>query len=97
MMTALSARSAEIEAQVAAYRAGLRAAGMYADHPVGSVARAWLAARPPTLRSKYLFIERGRRIARQRVDRAVAHVAATAGTRARHAAPAPPHASHAGH
>jgi integrase len=28
----------------------------------------WLAARPATLRSKYLFIERGRRIARHRVD-----------------------------
>jgi site-specific recombinase XerD len=40
---------------------------------------AWLAARPATLRSKYLFIERGRRIAGQRVERAVAHVAATAG------------------
>ena len=42
MMRALSARSAEIEAQVEAYRAALLAAGMYADHPVGSVARAWL-------------------------------------------------------
>jgi integrase len=42
MMTAVSARSAEIEAQVEAYRAALLAAGMYADHPVGSVARAWL-------------------------------------------------------
>src|SRR6266508_3400603 len=42
MMTALSARSAEVEAQVEAYRAALLAAGMYADHPVGSVARAWL-------------------------------------------------------
>ena len=40
---------------------------------------AWLAARPATLRSKYLFIERGRRIARHRVDRAVAHVSAAAG------------------
>ena len=40
MMTAISARSAEIEAQVEAYRAALLAAGMYADHPVGSVARA---------------------------------------------------------
>ena len=42
MMTAISARSAEIEAQVEAYRAALLAAGMYAGHPVGSVARAWL-------------------------------------------------------
>jgi integrase len=42
MMTALSNRSAEIEAQVEAYRAALLAAGMYAGHPVGSVARAWL-------------------------------------------------------
>jgi len=42
MMTALSARSAEVEAQVEAYRAALLAAGMNADHPVGSVARAWL-------------------------------------------------------
>src|SRR6266852_2773873 len=41
-MTALSARSVEIEAQVEAYRAALLAAGMYAGHPVGSVARAWL-------------------------------------------------------
>jgi hypothetical protein len=40
---------------------------------------AWLAARPATLRSKYLFIERGRRIAHRRVERAVAQVAATAG------------------
>src|SRR6266568_886339 len=42
MMTALAARSAEVEAQVEAYRATLLAAGMYAGHPVGSVARAWL-------------------------------------------------------
>jgi hypothetical protein len=42
MMTAIAARSVEIEAQVEAYRAALLAAGMYADHPVGSVARAWL-------------------------------------------------------
>src|SRR5260370_14921084 len=42
MMTAISARSAEIEAQVEAYRAALLAAGMYAGHPMGSVARAWL-------------------------------------------------------
>src|SRR5438477_11940310 len=42
MMTARSARSAEIETQVEAYRAALVAAGMYAEHPVGSVARAWL-------------------------------------------------------
>src|SRR6266536_5467545 len=42
MMTALSARSAEIEAQVEAYRAALLAAGMYAGHPVTSVARTWL-------------------------------------------------------
>jgi integrase len=40
---------------------------------------AWLAARPATLRSKYLFIERGRRIAGHRVERAVAQVATTAG------------------
>ena len=36
----------------------------------------WLAARPATLRSKYLFIERGRQIAHRRVERAVAQVAA---------------------
>src|SRR6266567_2254426 len=42
MMTAISARSAEIAAQVEDYRAALLAAGMYAEHPVGSVARAWL-------------------------------------------------------
>jgi len=39
----------------------------------------WLAARPATLRSRYLFVERGRRIAANRVDRAVARVAAAAG------------------
>jgi hypothetical protein len=39
---ALSACSAEVEAQVEAHRAALMAAGMYAGHPVGSVARAWL-------------------------------------------------------
>jgi hypothetical protein len=41
-MTAISTRSAEIEAQVEAYRAALLATGMYAGRPVGSVARAWL-------------------------------------------------------
>jgi hypothetical protein len=41
MMTAIAARSAEIEAQVEAYRAALLAAGMYAGHPTASVARAW--------------------------------------------------------
>ena len=39
----------------------------------------WLAARPVALRSQYVFMERGRRIARHRVDRAVAKVAASAG------------------
>jgi hypothetical protein len=40
-MTAVSARSAEIEAQVEANRPAPLAAGMYAEQPVGSVARAW--------------------------------------------------------
>jgi integrase len=39
----------------------------------------WLASRPTGLRSDYLFIERGRRIARSRVDHALATVAAAAG------------------
>jgi integrase len=39
----------------------------------------WLDKRPAGLRSDYLFIERGRRIAKSRVDRALATVAATAG------------------
>jgi integrase len=49
-------------------------------HPqLKSLLDDWLAARPAPLRSKYLFIERGRRIARNRVDRAVAQVAQAAG------------------
>jgi integrase len=39
----------------------------------------WLAHRPAGLRSRYLFIEYGQRIRHNRVDRAVAKVAATAG------------------
>jgi len=39
----------------------------------------WLDQRPAGLRSDYLFIERGRRIAKSRVDRALATVATTAG------------------
>ena len=39
----------------------------------------WLAERPAGLRSKYLFLDHGRRIGKQRVDRAVAEVAAAAG------------------
>ncbi|ELB92710.1 integrase protein [Rhodococcus wratislaviensis IFP 2016] len=39
----------------------------------------WLDKRPAGLRSDYLFLERGRRIAKNRVDRALAAVAAAAG------------------
>ncbi|AKE91480.1 tyrosine-type recombinase/integrase [Rhodococcus aetherivorans] len=39
----------------------------------------WLDKRPAGLRSDYLFLERGRRITKNRVDRALATVAATAG------------------
>ena len=40
---------------------------------------SWLAARPDTLRSRYLFIEHGHRVGQNRVDRAVAKAARTAG------------------
>jgi integrase len=40
---------------------------------------AWLAGRPAGLRTPYLFVAHGQRIARHRVDRAVAKVAAAAG------------------
>lgn len=39
----------------------------------------WLANRPTALRSNYLFLERGRRIGQNRVDRAVAKAAQAAG------------------
>jgi integrase len=39
----------------------------------------WLARRPAGLRSRYLFVEHGQRIRHNRVDRAVAKVAAAAG------------------
>jgi integrase/recombinase XerD len=39
----------------------------------------WLARRPAGLRSDYLFVERGRRVGKTTVDRAVAKVARTAG------------------
>ena len=39
----------------------------------------WLARRPAGLRSRYLFVEHGQRIGHNRVDRAVAKVAAAAG------------------
>jgi integrase/recombinase XerD len=39
----------------------------------------WLTRRPAGLREPYLFIERGRRISEQRIDRAVSDVAAAAG------------------
>ena len=39
----------------------------------------WLEQRPTSLREPYLFIERGRRISEQRVDKAVAKVARAAG------------------
>jgi integrase len=39
----------------------------------------WLARRPAGLRSRYLFLEHGQRIRHNRVDRAVAKVAAAAG------------------
>jgi len=39
----------------------------------------WLARRPAGLRSRYLFVEYGQRIRHNRVDRAVAKVAAAAG------------------
>src|SRR6202022_449409 len=39
----------------------------------------WLARRPAGLRSRYLFVEHGQRIGHNRVDRAVAHVSASAG------------------
>ena len=40
---------------------------------------AWLATRPTSLRSRYLFVEHGQRIGQGRVDRAVAKVAKAAG------------------
>ncbi|HSS24341.1 MAG TPA: tyrosine-type recombinase/integrase [Mycobacterium sp.] len=40
---------------------------------------AWLATRPSSLRSRYLFVEHGQRIGEGRVDRAVAKVAKAAG------------------
>ena len=40
---------------------------------------AWLAARPTSLRSRYLFVEHGQRIGEGRVDRAVAQTARAAG------------------
>ena len=40
---------------------------------------AWLAARPTSLRSRYLFVEHGQRIGEGRVDRAVAETARAAG------------------
>jgi integrase len=40
---------------------------------------AWLATRPTSLRSRYLFVEHGQRIGEGRVDRAVAKVAKAAG------------------
>jgi len=40
---------------------------------------AWIATRPSSLRSRYLFIEHGQRIGEGRVDRAVAKAAKTAG------------------
>ena len=39
----------------------------------------WVARRQPNLRSKYLFVERGRRVSASRIDRAVAKAAANAG------------------
>lgn len=39
----------------------------------------WITTRPVKLRSRYLFIDRGRRISQHRVDTAVAKAAATAG------------------
>ena len=39
----------------------------------------WLADRPASLRSRYLFVEHGQRIGEGRVDRAVAKVAKAAG------------------
>jgi integrase len=39
----------------------------------------WLADRPDGLRSKYLFVEKGRRVTASRVDRAVSKAATTAG------------------
>ncbi len=39
----------------------------------------WISQRPTTLRSKFVFFERGRRITASRVDHAVAKVAAAAG------------------
>jgi site-specific recombinase XerD len=39
----------------------------------------WIARRPAALRSRYLFLERGRRITASRVDHAVAKVARAAG------------------
>jgi len=40
---------------------------------------AWLATRPTSLRSRYLFVEHGQRIGEGRVDRAVAKAAKAAG------------------
>jgi integrase len=49
-------------------------------HPqIKELLDGWLARRPHNLRSRLMFVERGRRIPESRVDRAVAKVAATAG------------------
>jgi integrase len=40
---------------------------------------AWIATRPTSLRSRYLFVEHGQRIGEGRVDRAVAETAKAAG------------------
>ena len=54
----------------------------------------WLAARPASLRTPYLFVEHGQRIGQGRVDRAVAKTAQAAGIghvsphRLRHIGPA---------
>ena len=42
-------------------------------------ASTWLAARPASLRTPYLFVEHGQRIDQGRVDRAVAKTAQAAG------------------
>ncbi len=57
----------------------------------------WVAHRQPNLRSKYLFVERGRRVSASRVDRAVAKAAASAGNRPRLSTPAEAYAGYPGH
>ena len=52
----------------------------------------WVANRPAGLREPWLFIERGRRIGKQRVEDAVANAAQRRRDRARDPAPAPAHA-----